>query len=613
MADVVDPAKLLMLSSGKTNYTRLSRLLLCGGTMIMRGVLNYRLPRLLAKPKVKQKLKRMRGEKILHTEWKKLYPARGRYGKSETFDISLMFKLLREFSGLRAPRTGWDNLPDDEDLTSSADLVRIKYYRNKFSHDNGSMEVSDEEFKDIGTRIKDALVRMLLNSNLPKIAEWKNAMDGLLSGSKTEEDEVKLNQRIKDGGTKLKMFLRNYHSSGERRLVLPLPWMEPEGERFHIKNLYTQVKISEKDTDELVEMESLFSPSSGGLAKCTRILIEGEPGIGKSSLCKKIAYDWSMNEASVSHIFQQFELLFVLKCTGKQLHHEDIWSLIEEEILPKELCSQKEEMWMYIKEQQEKLLLIIDGFDEISTAHGSKTRKAVLDIISGKMLSRCHLIVTSRTDKESEIRKHFDKILNIRGFQWNESCNFFRKFFSSSPDKARDIISWIRKNNEVKELVGNPLYAAFTSLIFEEEQQDKLDLFGFFYEIVFCVTKRYCVEKQDQQVNDDTLMNKFHDEHLMLGKLALEMSKGQVDYLEEGVPFSHLSQTLKDLGFLSHRKVINRIRPKSCFCFSHSLIRKYFAAFYERESSRIISNRDLNERPRLGGWMQWVGPVGPVF
>lgn len=206
MTDAVDPTELLKHSSGNTNYNKLFRLVCFGGTNIMRAVLNCDrlagLPIKLANPKVKRRLKRMRNNKrrISTCSQKKLHPARGTYVKCESFDITLMFKLLRGFSKLTAPRTGWDRLPDDMDLTLSADLVRIKFYRNKLSHDNEDMEVSDDEFKDVSNRIKNALVRMLHTCNSQKTAEWEKAIDDLLSSSKTEEDEVKLRQRIENGG-----------------------------------------------------------------------------------------------------------------------------------------------------------------------------------------------------------------------------------------------------------------------------------------------------------------------------------------------------------------------------------------------------------------------------
>lgn len=192
-------------SSEETNYMKLFRLLNCCGTKIMRRVLTYHgILKKLANPNTKQRLKRLKDRNLLtHQQWKKLYPTRRTHGNinSESLDITLMFKLWRELC--KSPRIKrWNSLPDDNNLCLSADLARIKYYRNQFSHDNEDMAVGDEKFKVDSNRIKNALVRMLNACKSQDIAEWEKRMEFLLTGSGTEEDEdeVKWRQRIENGG-----------------------------------------------------------------------------------------------------------------------------------------------------------------------------------------------------------------------------------------------------------------------------------------------------------------------------------------------------------------------------------------------------------------------------
>ena len=119
----------------KANFHRLTRLLMRGGVNLFRETFDSihspaDLPLRLADSTVQAQLKRAR---LTQPEKVRLYPSTGVYGKSNNFDITLIFKLFRTICSLTPPPgpRGWDNLPNRSDHTLVADLVRIKYYRNE--------------------------------------------------------------------------------------------------------------------------------------------------------------------------------------------------------------------------------------------------------------------------------------------------------------------------------------------------------------------------------------------------------------------------------------------------------------------------------------------------
>lgn len=60
---------------------------------------------------------------------------------SQTFDITLMITLLRNLTNIGPPHSGFDCLPTANETTPSADIARIKYYRNYLAHlDDGKIE-----------------------------------------------------------------------------------------------------------------------------------------------------------------------------------------------------------------------------------------------------------------------------------------------------------------------------------------------------------------------------------------------------------------------------------------------------------------------------------------
>lgn len=368
-----------------------------------------------------------------------------------------------------------------------------------------------------------------------------------------------------------------------------------EGDRFHIQNLCTSTKIIDQDGgNDNVPLQNFFSHVQGKIVK--RILIQGVPGSGKSTFCKKFAYDWSENKMPNSDSFPELDLVLVIKC--RDLRTGDLWEAIENQNLPDELREQKADVFQYIRNNQNKILLLVDGYDEIPVCgDDDKMKQSIMDLISGKLLSQCRVIVTSRPEKASEIRKHFDKKMEIQGFgSWSDSCTFIKRFFVSSPGMAEEAILSIETITAVRDLIRSPLNAAFLCLVFEERNEDKdvlqtLDLCSLYDEIVFCVTKRYCAVKQREVVDDDSLMMHFHEHHVQLGKTAFGLIRNNKNYFEEEQLPKDSKQVLKSLGFLAEQKSLSKIRPKSLYSFTHSSIKEYFAAIYVAET---LSKGDID-------------------
>ena len=181
----------LRSTSLKANFHRLTRLLMRGGVNLLRETFDFihspaDLPLRLADPVIRVQLK---GARLTQLERNCLYPSPGMFGKSNDFDITLIFKLLRTICNLTPPPgpRGWDDLPNSSDHTLVADLVRIKYYRNEIHGHRHSMEISDTEFVRLW---EEALLRIAANISPAKRDEWKKSIDDLLFKPLTPDEEI---------------------------------------------------------------------------------------------------------------------------------------------------------------------------------------------------------------------------------------------------------------------------------------------------------------------------------------------------------------------------------------------------------------------------------------
>ncbi len=178
-------------STEKENYLRLSQLVIGCGTKLLRELFDNFYPPIhlsnkLTDPATKSKL----WKTLILQQRALVYPTSGVCGESKDFDISLLSKLLKTICPLPPPPlTGWNGLPNTSDLSLSADIVRIREYRNDIVHKYINMEISDDEFSTLWNEIKKALLRIAGFLNPDSRRKWQKAIDELLNDPLTPEAE----------------------------------------------------------------------------------------------------------------------------------------------------------------------------------------------------------------------------------------------------------------------------------------------------------------------------------------------------------------------------------------------------------------------------------------
>ena len=115
-----------------------------------------------------------------------LFPPSGDPPNAEVFDIKLLHLLLRNICYLKAPSTGWHEMPPHDDDSPEANIVRIKCYGNDLSH-RASTEISNGEFEGIWTKITSTIV------TLEESVLWKK-----IKALKTDPIDRKTQQHLEE-------------------------------------------------------------------------------------------------------------------------------------------------------------------------------------------------------------------------------------------------------------------------------------------------------------------------------------------------------------------------------------------------------------------------------
>ncbi|XP_068753929.1 nucleotide-binding oligomerization domain-containing protein 2-like [Montipora capricornis] len=221
-------------------------------------------------------------------------------------------------------------------------------------------------------------------------------------------------------------------------VVFSVPWCK--GFSYPLENIFTRLKIVPKEKTrgtlkkEITNITSIFTSHE----ECQHpriVLIEGDPGMGKTTYCQKLAYDWATEQdREWDKSFPRVEVLLLLRCREID---STIWKAIDDHILPEEVDPElKETFFQFVRENPSKVLLVLDGLDEADP----KKLDVYFSLIQGKLLPGCNIVLASRHEEGNEVRPYSDTLLEILGFTRNDAECFIRKYFRHAVQMGEKLI-----------------------------------------------------------------------------------------------------------------------------------------------------------------------------
>ena len=189
-------------------------------------------------------------------------------------------------------------------------------------------------------------------------------------------------------------------------------------------------------------------PATGNSRK--RVLIEGVPGIGKSTLAQRMCHDWS-----IGHFAQEFKLVVQvnLRCLpkGEKLSLEDlVFTSIEDPNVVKEVVH------FITTHKGRDALFVFDGFDEMSKQ--MQKTSIIRSIMDGRIAPLSSFVITSRPISAELLYSCVDRRVEICGFGEEEVKEFIRSYFAcSNPSAGEKLLSSLSLNHLIARLCYVPL------------------------------------------------------------------------------------------------------------------------------------------------------------
>ena len=296
------------------------------------------------------------------------------------------------------------------------------------------------------------------------------------------------------------------------------PWKESH--KVNMADLYTRLRIEkhtikpqQTDKEDLCDYKELLKD----LNTNKRILIKGNPGIGKTTFSRKIVYDWANNkwvDSDLNSILLLF--LVTLKYVGddqtiEEMIKQQTRCLVQNKEIEEALLNE------ILQKYGEQCLVILDGYDEIPEEHNENLKA----IIRNEVYRDCHFLLTSRPNAVEDIEGFMASIASVEGFSKENTRKYIEKVIK---DKTKWEAAYkYTENSAIEEMWKYPILVLFLCLLVNwgavDLDKENLIVGEFYTRLLNCIYRRFVVEKIKKMKQEEE-ESKQEETLLKIGKIA---------------------------------------------------------------------------------------------
>ena len=338
----------------------------------------------------------------------------------------------------------------------------------------------------------------------------------------------------------------------------------------------TDEKEKERPRDpEPVEYDDIISSVAGG---SKRVLLQGNPGSGKSTTLRKICHDFAKSNLPPEIKVVVRVVLGELE-EGSKPKMEDLMQTC----ISEEHCDLIEEITSFARKHNgEGILFLFDGFDEL--ARDLQKKSLITDILNHKAYPKSSYIITSRPSATAQLPpqavQQMERI-ETQGFTEDKMKQFIQQWFQTRPDTGKKVIKIIFTNSKLCDMCRNPLTVLIACTIASEEQMlpDRMTVL---LKSLMCLLGNSYLKKKGQEPSIvqwedlEEQCSSFKE----IADLALHgFLKGQYVFTDQESSLPHRPSRLDHMGLFRVTSQKKGGAVVKSYQFFHLIIQEFLSAY----------------------------------
>ena len=314
--------------------------------------------------------------------------------------------------------------------------------------------------------------------------------------------------------------------------TVPLcPWL-PSGETLRLSDVYTTLDmefIEGRSSRQIQEYTELFEGIYGLKTGNKRILLQADPGMGKTLFTHKLALDWTEKR------FTRFDLLLIVKlrhlAPDQPISHAITTQMkMEEEISPHDVED-------HLIRSGENVLLVLDGLDEVDWKNYPQLKRILLR----RDYPRCCVLATCKTHVLKQVSHYMTRVVSITGFSKTLAQKFVSCIIPDENKRYKFFLDLIERN--MHDMYKIPRVLQVLAFMYDSGNKFSNTHTKVYDDLLLNVRKAYQGSKKLSDAEIDEAMNAVNE----LAFQALTQNKEQIVLPKEKI----VNENIFELGILS--------------------------------------------------------------
>ena len=362
---------------------------------------------------------------------------------------------------------------------------------------------------------------------------------------------------------------------------------KPEADQFTRATFHGNIDDIKK-SKRATKIGQIAQLPDGSQPKC--ILMEGAPGVGKSTLAWKLCRKWGKGK-----LLQQYQLVVLLRLRDKKVQAakniSDLFRFHRGHI-----------QQAAVEEIQETggkgVLLLFEGYDELSEELRTKS-SVFLDVITEEKLPEATVLITSRPWGSEflrmEYKENISQHIEILGFTKDNIQSYLESTIPDDPSLLADLKKYISCYPHINSMMYIPLNSAIVVEVYRNSRKDDTlvpkTMTELYSSLIRSLLLRHLFDHPVHGKKRDWSLQSFNDlppevyqQLRKLGKLAYEGIRNDQQVIFHPKDFETMSLSRDNSETLGLMQCATELYVDEgaavSYNFLHLTVQEYLAAFH---------------------------------